>query len=60
MDCDRYEKMIVMAKKANIYAMLLERKTDPVWLTTKEVFADLSLFTGELSSDEPSGRTTEP
>ncbi|MEW6696192.1 MAG: hypothetical protein ACOY35_09390 [Bacillota bacterium] len=50
-DCDRYEQLLEKVEQADIYVMLHERKKDTVWMTTKEVFADLSLFN--------SGGTTE-
>lgn len=45
-DIERYEKLMERAEQADIYEMLQERKKDPVWRTTDEVFAGLSLFTG--------------
>lgn len=38
-DCDRYEELLERAEQAEIYAMLLERKKEPVWIPAKDVFA---------------------
>ena len=41
-DCDRYEKLMEKAEQADIYAMMLERRKDPLWLSTEDVLNGLS------------------
>ena len=43
-DFDRYEKLVEKAEQAEIFEMMQERKKNPVWYSTDEVFEGLSLF----------------
>lgn len=45
-DYERYERLMERAEQADIYEMLQERKKDPTWHSSDDVFAGLSLFTG--------------
>lgn len=48
-DCDRCERLLEKAEQEDIYTMLQERKKDPMFLSTKEVFADLNLSGGTVN-----------